>query len=66
MHSELDSLDQKLAQLVRLTQQLRSENHQLRQELASSLSQNRQNRDKIERASVRLEGILAQLPDNAL
>jgi cell division protein ZapB len=66
MHSELDSLDQKLAQLVRLTQQLRSENHQLRQELASSLSQNRQNRDKIELASVRLEGILAQLPDNAL
>jgi cell division protein ZapB len=66
MHSELDSLDQKLAQLVRLTQQLRSENHQLRQELASSLSQNRQSRDKIERASVRLESILAQLPDNAL
>jgi cell division protein ZapB len=66
MHSELDSLDQKLAQLVRLTQQLRSENHQLRQELASSLSQNRQSRDKIERASVRLEDILAQLPDKAL
>ena len=65
MHSELDSLDQKLTQLVRLTQQLRAENHQLRQDLANAQSHNRQNRDKIERTTARLESLLLQLPEDA-
>lgn len=65
MQNELDVLEQKLTQLVRITQQLRSENHKLRQELASALSENRQHQDKIEQASTRLEKLLSQLPDDA-
>lgn len=64
MQNELDSLELKLTQLIKLAQRLRTENHQLRQDLAHSQSQNRQNQDKIERVSARLEKILAQLPED--
>ena len=63
MHSELDVLDQKLAQLVQLTQRLRAENMQLRQEIAASLSQQRKSQDKVNEAAQRLEKLLSQLPE---
>lgn len=63
MQAELDLLDNRLAQLVQLTQRLRSENHRLRQELAQALSQGRQYHDKIDSAKSRLERLLAQLPE---
>jgi len=63
MQAELDTLESKLAQLVQLTQRLRVENHQLRQELANALSQGRQYHDKIDSAKVRIEKLLAQLPE---
>jgi len=62
MQSELDALEQKLAQLVHLIQRLRAENLQLRQDVASALNGQRKNQDKIEQASQRLEKLLAQLP----
>jgi cell division protein ZapB len=65
MQSELDALDQKLAHLVQLTQRLRAENLQLRQEVASAVSQNRKNQDKIDQTSQRLEKLLTQLPEDA-
>jgi cell division protein ZapB len=65
MQSELDALDNKLAQLVQLTQRLRAENLQLRQDVAAALSGQRKNQDKIEQAAQRLEKLLAQLPDDA-
>ncbi|OIR11750.1 hypothetical protein GALL_66060 [mine drainage metagenome] len=65
MHSELDVLDQKLAQLVQLTQRLRAENMQLRQEIAASLSQQRKSQDKVSEAALRLEKLLSQLPEDA-
>ena len=65
MQSELDALDNKLAQLVRLTQRLRAENLQLRQDVAAALSGQRKSQDKIDQASQRLEQLLAQLPDDA-
>ena len=65
MQTELDALENKLAQLVQLTQRLRAENHQLRQELAVTLSQGRQDNDRIESARKRLESLLAQLPEDA-
>jgi cell division protein ZapB len=65
MHSELDVLDQKLAQLVQLTQRLRAENMQLRQEIAASLSQQRKSQDKVNEAALRLEKLLSQLPEDA-
>ncbi|MDD4912692.1 MAG: hypothetical protein PHP57_10395 [Sideroxydans sp.] len=66
MHSELDSLDHKLNQLVQLTQRLRAENLQLRQDVAAALNGQRKSQDKIDQASQRLEKMLAQLPDDAL
>ena len=59
---ELDTLESKLAQLVHLTQRLRAENIQLRQDLAQALSQGRLYHDKIDGAKSRLEQLLAQLP----
>jgi cell division protein ZapB len=65
MHSELDVLDEKLTHLVQLTQRLRAENLQLRQEVAAAVSQQRKNQDKIDEAAQRLEKLLAQLPGDA-
>jgi len=64
MHSELDALDQKLAQLVQLTQHLRAENLQLRQEVAAAVSQQRKSQDKVNEATQRLEKLLSQLPED--
>lgn len=62
MEAELKSLESKLGQLVNLCQQLRAENHQLRQEVAAALSANRKLEDKIGGATARLEALLQQLP----
>ena len=65
MRAEFDTLEHKLAQLARLSQQLRVENHELRQALAECQSHQRQNTDKIDSAKARLEKLLAQLPDES-
>ena len=65
MKAELDALESKLAQLVQLTQRLRADNHRLRQELATALSQGRQLKDKMDSARQRLENMLAQLPEES-
>jgi cell division protein ZapB len=66
MQGELNTLENKLAQLVQLTKRMRAENHQLRQDLAEALSHARQSDDKLNIAKVRLENILAKLPDENL
>lgn len=66
MQAELDTLENKLTQLVQLSQRLRAENHQLRQELAAALSQGRQYNDKMESARKRLENLLVQLPEDTV
>ena len=63
MEAELKSLEDKLSQLVKLCQQLRAENHQLRQEIASALNANRRLEDKIDGATTRLEALLQQIPE---
>jgi cell division protein ZapB len=63
MQTELNVLESKLAQLVQLSQHLRTENHRLRQDLAAALSQGRQSDDKIEGACARIEHLLAQIPE---
>jgi cell division protein ZapB len=65
MHSELDALDEKLAHLVQLTQRLRAENLQLRQEVAAAVSTQRKSQDKIDEAAQRLKKLLTQLPGDA-
>ena len=66
MHSELDILDQKLVQLAQLTQRLRAENLQLRQQVAAAVSQQRKSQDKVNEATQRLEKLLSQLPGEAV
>lgn len=64
MESELNALESKLAELIRVSGKLRAENHQLRQELAHALSSNRQYSDKMEDAKMRLEKLLLTIPED--
>ena len=63
MEAELKSLEDKLAQLVKLCQQLRAENHQLRQDVATGVNATRTLEDKISAATARLEALLQQIPE---
>jgi len=65
MEAELKSLEDKLAQLVKLCRQLREDNHQLRQDVATALNAKRQLEDKIGGATKRLEALLQQIPEDA-
>ena len=64
MENELDSLEGKLTRLLQVSGKLRAENHQLRQELAHALSNNRQYGDKMESAKNRLEKLLISIPED--
>ena len=64
MESELSALEEKIDQFVRLCQQLRSENIQLRQQLASVISENKHQAEKINTAASRLEALLISLPES--
>jgi regulator of replication initiation timing len=63
--SDLDILEHKVAQLVKLSQSLRAENHQLRQSLAESETLHRQCDDKLTAAKSRLKKLLTLLPEDA-
>jgi cell division protein ZapB len=66
MDAELRSLEDKVNQVVTLAQRLRSDNHDLRQQLAAALNDNKQLTEKIGVAATRLESLLTQIPDEAL
>ena len=63
MDADLKSLERKLNQFVELCQRLRADNQQLRQELASAVSSNKQLTEKIGTATNRLESLLNQIPE---
>jgi cell division protein ZapB len=63
MESELKSLEEKINQFVQLCRQLRDENVELRQALASATSENRQLNQKISAAATRLEALLPHIPE---
>lgn len=63
MENELNALETKLTQLLRVSGKLREENHRLRQELAQALNENRHCHDKIGNAKGRLEKLLEALPE---
>ena len=65
MEAELTALDDKISQLVLLTQKLRNDNSELRQNLASAQSENKRLSEKVHTAKARLETLLAQIPDGA-
>ena len=61
--AEFNSLDAKVAQFVGLCERLRAENHDLRQQLASAKNDAKRLNERIEGAKVKLESLLARLPD---
>jgi len=61
--AEFNSLDAKVAQFVGLCERLRAENHELRQQLASARNDAKRLNERIEGAKVKLESLLARLPD---
>lgn len=63
MEADLKALEQKLGQFVEMCQRLRADNQQLRQQLASAISDNKQLNDKIGTATNRLENLLQQIPE---
>lgn len=63
MEAELNSLDDKIKQLLQLCQKLRKHNSALRQQLASMQSDNKQLTEKIGAARSRLEALLEQVPE---
>ena len=63
MEADLKALEQKLGQFVELCQRLRVDNQQLRQQLASAMSNNKQLSEKIGTATNRLENLLNQIPE---
>jgi cell division protein ZapB len=63
MDAELKSLEQKINQVAEYCQQLRTDNQQLRQQLASALDENHRLEQKIDSATSRLENLLNQLPE---
>ena len=62
MDTEIKSLENKIEQFVELCRRLRADNQQLRQDLASAVSQSKRLEEKINMATARLEILLSQIP----
>jgi cell division protein ZapB len=60
----LKALEDKIAQLVQLCARLRTENTQLRQQLANAQNEGKHLVEKINGARGRLESLLDQIPED--
>lgn len=65
MDAELSGLEERLKQLIRLTERLRDENGALRQQLATAQNDNKLLRDRVTAARTRIETLLDRLPQDA-
>ncbi|MBK5104540.1 MAG: DUF904 domain-containing protein [Burkholderiales bacterium] len=63
MDAEFDTLDSKIDQFLRLCQRLKSENRELRLELASAQSDIKILESKVDGARTRLHALLQQIPE---
>lgn len=63
MLKELDALEQKIAKVASLCAVLRTENAQLRQQLAASEAVKRELEERVQTACTRLEQFAQQLPE---
>ena len=61
--AEFNSLEAKVAQFVGLCERLRTENHELRQQLLMARNDASRLNERIEGAKTKLENLLARLPD---
>lgn len=64
MQAEMKALEDKVAQIVRVCRQLRSENLQLRQQLAAAQNDGKRLGEKIQGAQTRLEALLERIPED--
>ncbi|MDP2828988.1 MAG: hypothetical protein Q8O37_10310 [Sulfuricellaceae bacterium] len=60
----MKSLEDKVEQIVEACIQLRTENTQLRQQLAAAQNDNKRLSEKIQGAHTRLEALLENIPEN--
>ena len=60
---EFNSLESKVAQFVGLCERLRTENHDLRQQLAAARNDAKRLNERIDGAKLKLERLLERLPD---
>lgn len=65
MEADLKALEDKVAQLIGLCHQLRTENIDLRQELAQARNDAKQLKENMALAGDRLEALLESLPEEA-
>jgi len=63
MEAELKALEDKVSQLLGLCQQVRTENLELRQELAQAQDDVRQLKENMALAGDRLESLISSLPE---
>lgn len=66
MDADLKSLEAKLTKLIELTQNLRTENAALRQELVQAQSESKRLRENVDVVSSRLEAIIERLPEESV
>ena len=63
MNAEFDTLDGKIDQFLQLCLRLKSENKELRLQLASAQNTVKRLEDKVDGAKTRLEALLDQIPE---
>ncbi|WP_188705104.1 hypothetical protein [Silvimonas iriomotensis] len=63
MDAELATLEEKINMLVRIVAALRSENHQLRQEILASGRENQQLVSKLDETKTRVAALIERLPE---
>jgi len=63
MEPEFDSLEERLAHLVRRFEALRDDNRELRQQLAQRADENVRLAEKLSAARSRIEALLKQIPE---
>ena len=63
MDAEFSALEEKLGQVVQRLKTLRTENRDLRQQLASRTDENARLAEKLATAKARIEALLKQIPE---
>jgi cell division protein ZapB len=63
MEADFSRFEEKLNHFVTLFQRLRSENNELRQQLAAKTDEVKRVSEKLDQAKTRIEALVAQLPE---
>ncbi len=63
MEADIQRFEEKLSHFVTLFQRLRSENSDLRQQLAAKTDEVRRLSEKLDHAKTRIEALIEQLPE---